>query len=66
MPRYTCTLNIKLNSIHGIWKVFRLLHFRHGVFHLKMYFNIIMDFPQLSTHTTIILQYMKSGVLSAL
>lgn len=31
-----------------------------------MYFNIIMDFPQLSTHTTIIPQYMKSGVLSAL
>lgn len=30
-----------------------------------MYFNIIMDFPQLSTHTTI-LPYMKSGVLSAL
>lgn len=43
-----------------------VLHFRHVVFHLKMYFNIIMDFPQLSTHTTIIPQYMKSGVLSAL
>lgn len=43
-----------------------VLHFRHVVFHLKMYFNIIMDFPQLSTHTTIILVYMKSGVLSAL